>query len=117
MARRHWDAQQIGKLFLGGDDGVGPNEPPREMGVVLLQHGHFRRERVGLGGFRTTFGGGESVKRSGVALAAPVTQGRRVNSLAAKDRADIAGSGGLISRGEDAQLVPRGERPPARAGR
>ncbi len=85
--------------------------------LFFLQQGHFRGERVGSGYFRTTPGRRQRAKRSGVALPAPVAQGRRIDPLATEDRADIAGSGRLIRRGEDAQLVPRGERPPARAGR
>jgi hypothetical protein len=87
------------------------------MGVVFPQQGHFRRERVGLGCFRTTPGRRQRAKRSGVALPAPVAQGRGVDPLAAEDGADIAGPGGLICRGEDAELVARGERPPAWASR
>jgi hypothetical protein len=102
---------------LDSDDGVRASEAAGEIGVVLPQQRHVRRERVGRGGFRTAFGGGQSVESTSVALPAPVTQGRRVDPLAAEDRADIARSGGLICRGENAQLVPRGERPPARAGR
>ena len=52
------------------------------------------------------------VKGPGVALAAPVAQGGRVDALAAQDGADASGSGGLIDGGEDAQLVLRGESPP-----
>ena len=77
------------------NDRIRASQAPREMSVVLLQQGHFRGERVGLGGFRTTPDWHQRAKGSGVALAAPVTQGRRVDPFAAEDRADIAGAGGL----------------------
>jgi hypothetical protein len=59
---------------LDVDDGLGAGQTPREIGIALVRAGEFSRERVGLGGFRTTPGRNQRVKRTGVSLPAPVAK-------------------------------------------
>ena len=104
------------QVFLDGDNGFGAGKAPREMSHIALQQGHFRHKRLGSGGLRATLDRRQRAESAGVALSAPVTQCRRVETLAAQDRTDPPGFGGAVGLGEDAQLVPRGERPSARTG-
>ena len=109
---RHRDPQQVRKFFLDGDDIFGAGEAPRKVGHIPLQHGHFCHERIGFGGFWAALDRCQRTESTGVTLAAPVTQRRRVDALAAQNRTDPTGLGGAVGLGEDAQLVARGERPP-----
>jgi hypothetical protein len=102
---------------LDRNDILGAGEAPRKVRVRPLQQGHFRHERIGLRSFWATLDRCQRVERSAVALAAPITQRRRVDALAAQNRTDPTGLGGAVGLGEDTQLVAGAERPPPRAGR
>jgi hypothetical protein len=101
---------------LDRNDRFGAGKAPREVSHMLLQHGHFRYERIGFRGFWAALDRCQRTESTGVALAAPVTQRRRVDTLAAQDRTDPSGLGGAVGLGENAQLVACRERPPSRAG-
>ena len=56
-------------------------------------------------------GPGSAPEGAGIALAAPIGQGRRIEPFAAQNGADVTGPGGAIGFLQDAQLLPRRERP------
>jgi len=116
-ARRHWvpSGPPAGRqVFLDRNDRFGAGEAPREVGHILLQHGHFRRERIRFRGFRAALDRYQRTESTGVTLAAPVTQRRRVDTLAAQDRTDPPGLGSAVGLGKNAQLVACRKRPPPR---
>jgi hypothetical protein len=100
---------------LDRNDRFGAGEAPREMSHIPLQQGHFCHQRIGLRGFWAAPDRCQRTESTGVALTTPVTQRRRVDAFAAQDRTNATGLCGAVGLGEDAQLVPRGERPPPRA--
>ena len=77
----------------------------------------FAVSGIGLEGFRAAPGRCQRAEGAGIALAAPVAEGGRVNTFAAQNGADAARFEGTISRGQDTQLVSGGERPPPGAAR
>jgi hypothetical protein len=90
------------QLFLDLDDGFGTRQAQRETGIVSLKTGNFVGQRVGVTGLRAAFAGTQCAERSGVALLAPFSEGRRVEPFATQDGADSAGLSRTISIGQDA---------------
>ena len=84
------------QVFLDGNDRLGAGEAARQMGVVLFQQYDFCRQRIGFDGFRAAPGRRQRAEGAGVALAAPVAEGGRVNTFAAQNGANAAGFEGTI---------------------
>jgi hypothetical protein len=80
------------------DDGFGARQAQRETGIIPLKTGNFGGKRVGGTGLRAAFAGNQCAKRSGVALPAPVREGRRIKPLATQDGADPGESGEIFMR-------------------
>ena len=113
-------------LFLDVDDGFGAGQAQREAGIVLLKTGVVGGQRVRFGGpsglacqpvgkLRPSFGWVQAADGPGIPGPAPVGEVGGVEALAAQDRGDATGLGGVVGLGEDTQLVLRGEGPAARA--
>jgi hypothetical protein len=96
------------------DDGLRACQAPCETGIVPLGEGEFGCQRVGFDGFAAALARNQRAEGTGVALPAPVGEGRGVDALAAQNAADATGFSGAIGLGKNAQLVPGGECPPAR---
>jgi hypothetical protein len=99
------------------DDGFGTLQAQRETGIVALNPGQFRCQRIRFGGLRSALAGNQGAEGSGIAFPAPVGERRGVEPFATQDGADPTGLRGAIGFGQDAQLVLRGEGPAARANR
>jgi hypothetical protein len=96
------------------DDRFGACQPQRQTGIVSPEKRQLGGERVGFSGLRSALGRRQRTEGTGLALPAPVGQGRGVDTLATQDGADAAGLSGAIGIGKDAQLVLRGEAPATR---
>lgn len=90
------------------DDDFGFAQLFGEALVFAAQLFEFRRKGVVLG-FGAALLWGEGLEVGGVAFAAPVGQERGVETFAAEESADSAGTFGLIGLGEDAEFVFGGE--------
>ena len=117
-ARRRWapaGCPAAPQLFLHFHDSLGALQAKREAGILLLEKGHFSRERVGFGDLWATLGRRQCAESACVALPAPVGQRRGVKALTAQNGGDAAGVSRAIRVGENAQLVLGGEDPTVRA--
>ena len=98
-------------------DGLGALQPKCEAGILLLEKGHFGRERVGFGDLWAALDRRQGTESACVALPAPVGQRRGVKALAAQNGGDAACFSCTIRVGENAQLVLGGEDATVRASR
>jgi hypothetical protein len=89
-------------------------QAPRETGIVALRQSEFGRQRVDFDGLAAALARNQRAEGTGVALPAPVGEGRGVDALAAQNGADATGFRGAIGLGKNAQLVLGGECPAAR---
>jgi len=64
-------------------DSLGTLQAKREAGILLLEKGHFGRERVGFNRLWAALDRRQCAEGAGVALPAPVGQRRGVKALAA----------------------------------
>ena len=62
------------KQALNIDDGFGPGQAAREIGVAPLQERHLGGQRIGFGGLRSAFSRRQRIEHPGVPLTAPVAQ-------------------------------------------
>jgi hypothetical protein len=98
------------QLFLKLDDGFRAFQALCQTGIIALSQSQFGCKRVGFSNLPAALGGRQCTEGSGVPLLAPFGEGRRVNALATQDGTDAAGRCRAIGLGQDAYLVPRGER-------
>jgi hypothetical protein len=94
------------------DDRLGALQPEPEPGVVLLRFRQRGAQWVGLTRLRSAPGRCQAVEDAGLALAAPVGQGRGVETLAAQQGTDLAAAGSPVGLGQETQLVLGGKGPP-----
>ena len=117
-ARRRWmpvESPATPQLFLHVDDSFRTYQAPRQAAIFAPQESKFASLRVGFGGLGAALDRTQRADGPGVAKLAPIGQRRRIDALAAQDRANTTAIGGAIGLGQDAQLVLRGESPSARA--
>jgi len=98
-------------------DGLGALQAKCQAGILLLEKGHFGRERVGFGRLWAALDRRQCAESAGVALPAPVGQRRGVEALAAQNGGNAAGVSRAIRVGENAQLILGGEDAAVRASR
>ena len=91
---------------MDSDDRFGLFKPLFQASDFLLSLRQFGRLRMRSAGFRSAPGRGQGAEEAGLALAAPVGQGRRVEPLAAQNGTDVARAGGAVGLLQDAQLLP-----------
>src|ERR1017187_1389711 len=84
--RRQRNPQQQRDFFLNINDDLGAGQPLRQMAVLLLQLTHFVEERIAFG-LGSALGGSQGA----VALLAPVSKVRGVETLAAEHGAHRPG--------------------------
>jgi hypothetical protein len=116
-ARRRWapaGCPAAPQLFLHFHDSLGALQAKREAGILLLEKGHFSRERVGFGDLWAALDRGQGAESACIALPAPVGQRRGVKALTAQNGGDAAGVSRAIRVGENAQLLLGGEDPAVR---
>ena len=101
------------QLFLDGDDGLGMLQSAHQSRILPFGLRQFRRHRIARRGLRPSFDRRLCTERASVAQPAPFAQGRGIQAFPAQDGAGASG-GGAIDLGQNPQLVPDGERPPAR---
>jgi len=102
---------------LDADNGFGVLQSLKQPGVFttkLAEIGVRGLDDRGLGAAPQRL---ERLERTGLPLAAPLSQGGRVEALATQDGGDPAGIGGAVGLLQDAQLGCRGERPALRPWR
>ena len=92
------------QLFLDPNDRFGVFEPltqPRVFAAKLAEVGVRRLGDHGLGAASQRL---QRLERTGIPLAAPIGQGRRIEAFATQDGSDPAGIGGAVGLLQDAQL-------------
>jgi hypothetical protein len=86
------------------DNELGAGQPLRQMAVLPLQLAHFIEERIALG-----FGAAPVGSQAPVALLAPVSKVRGVETLAAEQGSDGARFVGRIRLGQNTLLIAGGD--------
>src|SRR5207249_9346264 len=82
------------------DDELGAGQSLRQMAVLLPQLAHFLEERIAFG-----FGAALAGSQAPVALLAPVSQVRRVETLAPEQGSDGSRVFGRICAGQNTPLI------------
>jgi hypothetical protein len=96
---------------LDPNDRFGVFEPLTQPGIFAAQLAEIGVRRLSNHGFGAASQRFERLERAGIALAAPIGQGRRIKAFAAQNGGDPAGIGSAVGLLQDAQLGRRGERP------
>jgi len=99
------------------DDGFGLLKPLAEPGVFLIGLGQFGGDGVGSCAARPALERFERGVSAGVALPAPVRQGRRVKAFTAQNGGDPAGVSRAVGFRQDAELCGSREGPALRPRR
>ncbi len=90
---------------------LGAGQPLRQLAVLLLQLAHYFEERIALG-----LGAAPAGSQAQVALLAPVSEVRGVETLAAEQGSDGSRFVGRICLGQNALLIVSGELATLRLG-
>jgi hypothetical protein len=96
---------------LDPNDRFGVFEPLTQPGVFAAKLDKIGVRRLSDHGLGAASQRLQRLERAGIALAAPIGQGRRVKAFAAQDGGNPAGIGGAVGLFQDAQLGSRRERP------